>query len=169
MLTTLDGIERKLHQEDLVIANSKQALALAGLYGGDKSGVKDSSTSIVIESAWFDPVVIRKAAKRHGLSTDASFRYERGVDPSKGIQALQLAWTLIKASCPEASIAGLSGKVIADKRFDPRQITIDIQAINRLIGHDIDHKDIQGILQSLDIDVLESKGHLWTISIPGKP
>ena len=166
LLTTLDGIERKLHQEDLVIANSKQALALAGLYGGDKSGVKDSSTSIVIESAWFDPVVIRKAAKRHGLSTDASFRYERGVDPSKGLQALQLAWTLIKASCPEASIAGLSGKVIADKRFDPRQITIDIQAINRLIGHDIDHKDIQGILKSLDIDVLESKGHLWTISIP---
>lgn len=166
VLTTLDGIERKLHKEDLVIANSKQALALAGLYGGDKSGVKDSSTSIVIESAWFDPVVIRKAAKRHSLSTDASFRYERGVDPSKGLQALQLAWTLIKDSCPKARIAGLSGKVIADKRFDPRQIPIDIQAINRLIGHSIDPKAIQGILQSLDIDVLEEKDHLWTISIP---
>ena len=80
-LTTLDGQERELHENDLVIADQNKAMCLAGVYGGAHSGVITSTTSVMIEAAWFHPVTIRKTARRHGLNTDASFRFERGVDP----------------------------------------------------------------------------------------
>ena len=80
-LTTLDGEERTLHSDDQVIADATKPMCLAGVFGGDTSGVSESTTRVFLESAYFNPVVTRKMAKRHGLSTDASFRFERGVDP----------------------------------------------------------------------------------------
>ena len=106
-LTTLDGTPRSLHPDDQVIANATEVMCLAGVYGGQTSGVSASTTSVVVESAWFDPVVTRAMARRHGLHTDASFRYERGVDPAMGLAALELFWTLIEAQFPDARIEGL--------------------------------------------------------------
>ena len=85
---TLDGVERKLHQEDLVICDANGPLCLAGIFGGLNSGVTENTKTIFLESAYFDPVSIRKSAKRHGLNTDASFRFERGIDPKIGVLSL---------------------------------------------------------------------------------
>jgi phenylalanyl-tRNA synthetase beta chain len=104
--TTLDDNERKLHENDLMICNDLKEMCIAGVFGGKNSGVKESTTEIFIESALFDPVSIRKTAKRHGLNTDASFRYERGVDPNMVIPAL------VKASEIIVEIAG--GKICSE-------------------------------------------------------
>ena len=93
---TLDGVEREMHPNDLMICNDSSAMCIAGVFGGLGSGVKDTTTSIFIESAWFDSVYIRKTARRHTLSTDASFRFERGTDPNGTIYALKRAALLIK-------------------------------------------------------------------------
>lgn len=165
-MTTLDGVERKLHQDDLLIADEKGALALAGVFGGEGSGVSESTTSIVIESAWFDPVVIRKGAKRHGLNTDASFRYERGVDPSLGRTALDLAWHLIKEVCPEARITGLDGDDQGGERFAPRRVDVNLDRIDRLIGEAIPEAQSEAILNSLDIAVANKSGRDWALDVP---
>src|SRR5690606_1256425 len=94
--TTLDEIERELHEEDLMICDTEKPLCIAGVFGGLSSGVTQNTTSIFLESAYFDPVSIRKTAKRHGLSTDASFRFERGIDPNITEYALMRAAQLIK-------------------------------------------------------------------------
>ena len=93
---TLDGLEREMHQDDLLICNESEGMCIAGVFGGLNSGVKDSTTSVFLESAWFDSVYIRKTARRHTLSTDASFRFERGTDPNGTIYALKRAALLIK-------------------------------------------------------------------------
>ena len=94
--TTLDEKERHLHPADLMICDVKEPHCLAGIFGGMHSGVSESTKNIFLESAYFDPVSIRKSAKRHGLNTDASFRFERGVDPEIGVYALKRAALLIK-------------------------------------------------------------------------
>ena len=94
--TTLDDIERKLQSQDLVIGDDNQGHCIAGVFGGKDSGVSDTTTSVFLESAYFNPVSIRKTAKHHGLKTDASFRFERGIDPEIGINALKRAAILIK-------------------------------------------------------------------------
>jgi len=99
-------------------------MCLAGVFGGQQSGVSSSTTSVVVESAWFDPVVTRAMARRHGLHTDASFRYERGVDPAMGLPALELFWTLIEAQFPDATIEGLDWIRAADSRFLPTVIEV---------------------------------------------
>ncbi len=86
---TLDGNERKLQGEDLMICDSEKPHCIAGVFGGQESGVEEQTTTVFLESAYFDPVSIRKTAKRHGLNTDASFRFERGIDPEGGITALK--------------------------------------------------------------------------------
>ena len=164
--TTLDGVARTLHADDLVIANASDAMALAGVFGGLKSGVQDDTTSIVLESAWFDPVVIRKGAKRHGLNTDASFRYERGVDPSLGTEALELAWTLLQSIFPDAHVTGYDAFESADAPFDDRVVHIDTQRIQASIGEAIPEDRMRSILQSLDIHVTAELGSAWTLSVP---
>lgn len=94
--TTLDGIERQLSSEDLMICDVKKPLCLAGVFGGQDSGVTEKTSAIFLESAYFNPVSIRKSAKRHGLSTDASFRFERGIDINLVEEALKRAALLIK-------------------------------------------------------------------------
>ena len=91
IFTTLDGIERQLHQEDLVICDAKKPMCIAGIFGGIDSGVTDATTNIFLESAYFNPVSVRKTAKRHGVNTDASFRFERGIDPNMTKYVLKIA------------------------------------------------------------------------------
>ena len=93
---TLDGKERKLDAGDLVIADAKEPVCIAGVFGGEASGVSESTTTVFLESACFDPSTVRRTARRHGLNTDASFRFERGVDPEITVYALKRAALLLK-------------------------------------------------------------------------
>lgn len=148
---TLDGVERELHEEDLMICDAEKPLCIAGVFGGLNSGIKDNTTSIFLESAYFDSVSIRKTAKRHGLNTDASFRYERGIDPDITKYALKRAAILIE------EISG--GKVSSDaydfypKKIQDFQVFLSFEKINNLIGEEINTDKIKSILASLDIKV----------------
>lgn len=149
--TTLDGIERDLDSEDLMICNSKEPMCIAGVFGGLNSGVSNLTTSIFLESAYFDPVSIRKSSKRHGISTDASFRFERGVDPNITKYALKFAAMLI------AEIAG--GEISSDPRdeypnkIEDKQVFINFMKTNKIIGEEIPKETIKKILSSLEIKV----------------
>ncbi len=148
---TLDGIERELHEDDLMICDSEKPMCIAGVFGGIHSGVCEQTTSIFLESAYFDPVSIRKTAKRHGLNTDASFRFERGIDIKTTEYALRRAAQLIK------EIAG--GEITSDvvdlypNKKEDFQVFLTFEKINRLIGQEIPHDSIKAILASLDIKV----------------
>ena len=149
--TTLDGIERDLDSEDLMICNSKEPMCIAGVFGGLNSGVSNLTTSIFLESAYFDPVSIRKSSKRHGISTDASFRFERGVDPNITKYALKFAAMLI------AEVAG--GEISSDPRdeypnkIEDKQVFINFMKTNKIIGEEIPKETIKKILSSLEIKV----------------
>lgn len=148
---TLDGIERTLHEDDLVICDSEKPLCLAGIFGGLGSGVTGETTSIFLESAYFNPISIRKSAKRHGLNTDASFRFERGIDIENVEYSLKRAALLIK------EIAG--GDITSDvidlysKKNTNFEVFLAFEKINKLIGQAISQDTIKSILTSLDIKV----------------
>jgi len=148
---TLDDIERSLHEEDLVICDESGPLCLAGVFGGKTSGVSNETTTIFLESAYFNAVSVRKTAKRHTLSTDASFRFERGIDPSITEYALKRAALLIQ------EVAG--GEITSDiidvypKRIEDFSVFIHFQKVNRIIGEEIKPETIKKILASLDIKV----------------
>ncbi|MDP3472848.1 MAG: phenylalanine--tRNA ligase subunit beta [Algoriphagus sp.] len=148
---TLDGKERKLSGEELMICDPTGGMCIAGIFGGNHSGVSDQTTSIFLESAYFSPDVIRKGSQFHGLKTDASFRFERGTDPNMPVYALKRAVALLQ------EIAG--GKVaseIIDLYPDPVQdfvIAVNYGHINRLIGKKIAPSEVKSILESLDINV----------------
>ena len=149
--TTLDGIERELHEDDLMICNAEQPMCIAGVFGGIDSGVTNQTTAIFLESAYFNPVSVRKTAKRHGLNTDASFRFERGIDPNITEYALKRAVLLIQ------ELAG--GEITSDivdyypKKIEDFQVTLSFDKINRLVGQNIPKEDIKSILTSLDIKI----------------
>jgi phenylalanyl-tRNA synthetase beta chain len=161
---TLDGVERKLDESNLMISNGTENLAIAGVFGGLDSGISDSTTNIFIESAYFNPVSVRKTAKFHGLNTDASFRYERGVDPNLTIYALQRVTQLIQ------SVAG--GEIAMDmvdvypSRIENQVIEFNIDRCNQLIGTTIPKEKIEIILTNLDIQILSKSGNSWNIEIP---
>ncbi len=149
--TTLDEVTRELHEEDLMICDEEKPLCIAGVFGGLDSGVTSHTNNIFLESAYFDPISVRKTAKRHGLNTDASFRFERGIDPNSIEYALKRACILIE------EIAG--GKVTSDiddlypKKIEDFQVFLSFSKINQLIGHEIDTNIIKNILSSLEIKV----------------
>ncbi len=149
--TTLDGNKRELHHEDLMICDSQKPLCIAGIFGGLDSGVTEQTTSLFLESAYFDPVSIRKTAKRHGLNTDASFRFERGIDPEIGITALKRAAILIK------KIAG--GEITSEIQDfskpleEPSQIFLGLDVLEQTIGQTIQQKDLNTILNALEINI----------------
>lgn len=149
--TTLDGVERTLHQDDLMICDENGPMCLAGIFGGSKSAVSENTTTIFLESAYFNPVTIRKAAKRHGLNTDSSFRFERGIDPSITEYALKHAALLIQ------QVAG--GEITSDivdlypKKIEDYSVFLNFNNINRLLGEEISKDTIKKILVSLDIKV----------------
>ena len=148
---TLDGIERKLSSEDLVICNGDTPMCLAGVFGGLDSGVTEKTTEIFLESAYFDPVCIRKTAKRHGLSTDASFRYERGIDIELVKYSLRRAAILIQ----EVAGGAVSSEIIEEypNKQKPHQVVLKYDYINALIGHEIPKEKIKKIIQDLDIKI----------------
>jgi phenylalanyl-tRNA synthetase beta chain len=163
---TLDGIERELSDKDLMICNSEAPMCIGGVFGGLQSGVKESTTSIFLESACFNPVYIRKTARRHGLSTDASFRFERGVDPNGTLYSLKRAALLIK------EIAGgtISSDVV-DVVADPTvleffTVTVTYSNITRLIGKEIQKETIKNILLSLEIVINEETSEGLKLSVP---
>ena len=163
--TTLDGIERKLTNDDLMICSGNKPLCLAGIYGGMDSGVSKKTTKIFLESAYFDPITIRKSSKHHGLNTDASFRFERGVDPSMTKLALLKACVLIKEICKGSMV---SSEVIDlyPKKIEDKQIIISFKNIENLIGKKIDREIIKEIITSLDIKIESITESNLGISIP---
>ncbi|MBB1140472.1 phenylalanine--tRNA ligase subunit beta [Myroides sp. WP-1] len=148
---TLDGVERTLHQDDLMICDENGPMCIAGVFGGLKSSVSENTTTIFLESAYFNPVSVRKTAKRHSLNTDSSFRFERGIDPSITEYALKHAALLIQ------SVAG--GEITSDivdlypKKVEDHSVFLNFNNINRILGEDISKETIKTILVSLDIKV----------------
>jgi phenylalanyl-tRNA synthetase beta chain len=161
---TLDETERSLSSKDLMICNSKEGMCIAGVFGGIKSGITSSTKNIFLESAYFNPVAIRKTSKRHGLKTDASFWFERGADPNITIWALKRATMLIK------EIAG--GKIssdIVDIYPNPIKniiVEVNYNNINRLIGKNIEHPVVKRILDLLDIVIKNESGDDLVLEIP---
>lgn len=162
--TTLDDVERELHEEDLMICDEEKPLCIAGIFGGKDSGVTENTTSIFLESAYFNPVSVRKSAKRHGLNTDASFRFERGIDIQNVEYALRRAASLIK------EIAG--GDITSDildlypKKVEDHEVFLTYEKINKLIGQNIPGETIKSILTSLDIKVKNVSESGMGLAIP---
>ena len=148
---TLDDVDRELHEEDLMICDVEKPMCIAGVFGGIHSGVTEHTTSIFLESAYFNPVSIRKTAKRHGLNTDASFRFERGIDINMTEYALKRAALLIR----EIAGGDISSEVVDlyPKRFQERHVFLTFDKINSLIGQEIPRDSIKSILASLEIKV----------------
>jgi phenylalanyl-tRNA synthetase beta chain len=148
---TLDDVERTLSNEDIMICDEKGPLCIAGILGGKESGVSDSTTALFLESAYFNPIAIRKTAKRHAINTDASFRFERGIDPTIAEYALKRAAILI------CEIAG--GKITSDivdvypKKIEDFQVFLNLKNVQKIIGQEIHDDVIKRILVSLDIKV----------------
>lgn len=148
---TLDDVERTLHEEDVMICDANGPLCIAGVFGGKTSGVSETTTAIFLESAYFNPVSVRKTAKRHGLNTDASFRFERGIDPNITEYALKRAALLIQ------EVAG--GEITSDlidvypKKIDDFSVFINYQKVNSIIGEEIKPETIKKIIASLDIKI----------------
>ncbi len=161
---TLDAVERSLSARDLMICNPNEGMCIAGVFGGIKSGVTGLTTNIFLESAYFNPVAIRKTSKRHGLKTDASFRFERGADPEMAPWALKRAAMLIK----EIARGKISSAVIDiyPVPLTNTQIEVNFNNINRLIGKTIDRDVIRHILALLDIEIKKSAGDNLTLEIP---
>ncbi|WP_422861400.1 phenylalanine--tRNA ligase subunit beta [Flagellimonas sp. W118] len=149
--TTLDDVERELHEDDLMICDSEKPMCIAGVFGGSFSGVTENTTSIFLESAYFNPISVRKTAKRHGLNTDASFRFERGIDIDMTEYALKRAAALIR----EIAGGDISSEVVDlyPKKFDERHVFLTFDKINSLIGQEIPRDTIKRILASLEIKV----------------
>lgn len=161
---TLDGTEHSLSENDLMITNGKVKLGIAGIFGGQNSGVSEQTTSIFLEAAYFNPVNVRKSAKRHGLSTDASFRFERGVDPSMIEFAMKRAAILI-ARLGDGNISS-EPVPFEGKEVEPNEIMFNYDNCNRLIGHTIDRETIGTILSALEIETIQSNQGTVKLRIP---
>lgn len=149
--TTLDGVEHTLHEKDLMICDAEKPMCIAGVFGGLDSGVTEETTSVFIESAYFNPTRIRKTARRHGLSTDASFRYERGADPSITVFAAKLAALLIK----ELAGGEICGEVkdVYPHPIEPAEVTLSLKYCEELIGKKLPSEIIEVILKALEISI----------------
>jgi len=161
---TLDSVERELNENDLMICNAKNGMCIGGVFGGITSGVKDSTTNIFLESAYFDSVYIRKTARRHGLNTDASFRFERGTDPNGVIYALKRAAMLIKevaGGTISSEIADIYPQPVADFKVD-----VTYHNIKRLIGKELGKETIKNILASLEIKIESETENGLSLLVP---
>lgn len=161
---TLDGVEHKLSEKDLAICNAEEPMCIAGVFGGKGSGTYDTTKDVLFESAYFNPTWIRKSARRHGLSTDASFRFERGIDPNGQIYALKQAAMLAK------ELAG--GKIsmsIKDVRKEEAKdfiVDLDYEYAFNLMGKVIDKNIIKEIVTSLEMKILEDSGNGLKLAVP---
>jgi len=163
--TTLDEIERELHPDDLMICNALlEPMCIGGVFGGANSGVKNSTKNIFLESAWFDPVYIRKTARRHGLNTDASFRFERGTDPNGVIYALKRAALLIQKTAG----GSISSEIVDIYPIPAQHFEVEVQLANvkRLIGIEIPVVKIKKILAALEIEVISETTEKLLVKVP---
>lgn len=162
--TTLDGVERKLDERDLMICNADKPMCIAGVFGGLDSGVTESTTSIFLESAYFNPTSIRKTARRHGLSTDASFRYERGTDPNITMYCLKLAALMVK----ELAGGEICGEPvdIYPKEIKPYPVTLRYDYLNALVGKDIPSEKVDSIVKSLEMEIVNHSDESVDLLVP---
>ncbi|MEX0291201.1 MAG: phenylalanine--tRNA ligase subunit beta [Flavobacteriaceae bacterium] len=146
---TLDGVERELHEDDLMICDAEKPMCIAGVFGGINTGVTEDTKAIFLESAYFDPVSIRQTAKRHGLNTDASFRFERGIDINDVEYSLRRAALLIR----ELTGGDITSDItdLYPKKMENYQVFLSFEKVDQLIGQRIDRDTIKSILASLDI------------------
>ncbi len=161
---TLDGVERKLSDKDLMICNQNEGMCLAGVFGGLKSGVTETTTDIFLESAYFNPTWIRKSARRHGLNTDASFRFERGIDPNTTVYVLKRAAMLVK----ELAGGEITGDIIDiyPEVITPYPVTLTYDRINSLIGKEISEEIVKEILSSLEIEIVSEDNGVLELKVP---
>jgi len=161
---TLDEVERSLSDRDLMICNKNGGMCIGGVFGGLDSGVKDSTTDVFLESAYFNPTWIRKTARRHGLNTDASFRFERGIDPNNTVYVLKRAALLVK----EVAGGEITGEIqdVYPNPFENAKVDLKIKKVWDLIGKEISTDTIENILKSLEIKILSKDETGWLLEIP---
>ena len=162
---TLDGVERKLTSQDLMICSAERPMCIAGVFGGLDSGIGDGTTDVFIESAYFNPVWVRKTAKRFGLNTDSSFRFERGADPNLQVYAAKRAALLMKelaGGTISSDITDIYPAPIGDFVFD-----VSLRRINALIGKEIPEETLRRIIGALEVKILAEKGDgELTVAVP---
>ena len=165
-LKTLDGVDRKLDPQDLIIADAKKPLALAGVMGGFDTMITDKTKNILIEAAWFDPVIVRKTAKRHGLHTDASHRFERGADYG----ATSLACARVAQRVLESGGGTLQGNEIdaIARNIDQAPVELRIPEVHRILGKTLPVNEMIRILKRLGFDLVPEpdQGFVFTVNIP---
>ena len=161
---TLDGVERELNGTELMICDKNGGLCMAGVYGGIESGVTDSTTKVFLESAYFNPVSIRKSSKYHGLNTDSSFRFERGVDPNMTIIALKKAVMLLT----EYADAKVVGEILDlyPTPIENFKTVLRYHKVDQILGERLHREQIKGILESLDIQIISESNETLELSIP---
>ena len=161
---TLDGVERKLTDKDLMICSAERPMCIAGVFGGLDSGISETTTDVFIESAYFNPVWVRKTAKRFGLNTDSSFRFERGIDPNLQVYAAKRAALLMKelaGGTISSEITDICPVPAADFVFD-----ISVARINALIGKEIPQQTVRTILAALEVKILSEHEGRLTVAVP---
>ena len=178
---TLDGVERTLSAADLMICNAEDPMCIAGVFGGQDSGITEATTNVFLESAYFDPVNIRKTARRHQLSTDASFRYERGCDPNNTLYVLkrcalliqevaggEIAMDIVDFVKPAEGAQPAEGTQPreATQPFPPFPVELNIPRVNALIGKELGEELIERILGALEMEIVSKDGDTWQIGVP---
>ena len=161
---TLDGVEHKLSDRDLAICNVEDPMCIAGVFGGKGSGTYETTKNVVLESAYFHPTWIRKSARRHGLSTDASFRFERGIDPNGTIEALKYAALL----CQELAGGKVSMEIVDEypEKIESPIVDLKYDYVNTLIGKEIDAETIKSICQSLEMEIQKEDTEGLILKVP---
>lgn len=161
---TLDGVERKLTDKDLIICSAERPMCIAGVFGGLDSGVSDTTTDVFIESAYFNPVWVRKTAKRFGLNTDASFRFERGIDPNMQVYAAKRAALLMKelaGGTISSDITDICPEPVGDFVFD-----LSLARVDALIGKPIPEATVRTIIAALEVKILAERDGVLTVAVP---
>ena len=170
---TLDGVERTLSAADLMICNVEEPMCIAGVFGGQDSGISETTTNVFLESAYFDPVSIRKTARRHQLSTDASFRYERGCNPNNTLYVLKRCALLIQEVAGGEiameivdEVKGERLEVKDEKYFAPFPVEFNIDRAHALIGKELGEELIERILHAMEVEIVSKEGKTWQLGVP---
>jgi phenylalanyl-tRNA synthetase beta chain len=164
LFTTLDGTERKLNAADLMICNATEPMCIGGVFGGLDSGVTETTQNVFLESAYFNPVSIRKTARRHGLNTDSSFRFERGCDPTNTIYVLKRCALLIQ----EVAGGQISSEIVDvyPQEVKPFEVEVSLRKINSLIGKEIGKENIETILNALEMKIVSRTEEGYVLHVP---
>ena len=161
---TLDGVERTLSAADLMICNAEEPMCIAGVFGGQDSGISETTTNVFLESAYFDPVSIRKTARRHQLSTDASFRYERGCDPNNTLYVLKRCALLIQEVAGGEIAMEITDQ--GETTFAPFPVELNIDRAHALIGKELGEELIEKILRAMEVEIISREGKTWQLGVP---